>query len=384
MTKDSKEWLCPDPSCPYRSSRRGNMIVHMRRWRHGSDREPIYLGDQTQHRLKCKKFHQHPRSPANKHPSNPANNTPSSGGSSFLFRKPSSASKKPDSPFEPINNLYDHVVEAREIPRKIEEIKSFFSGSSNTNKSLWNIDLQNFGKPPKSYTSLPPFNLYTLSPSFTSAPTIDAQGTKKEKVAGFEGSICDNCMETVIETQYGVDENGKEPRIVKENSHIICCGPLKPLTLERAVIQIINYSAKLRELPYEVRKAVKIWTGQDTYLVALKLPPEKAKGNIIDIYVSSRARTNNNSPLPNSNNYSNKDNKEWALRAAKNVQIKLNDDDLIDFIRLAQNKTSAFFRIHIGNTNDKANIDNSCLFSGIYCMFIIKGSSSRSGSANIV
>ena len=45
---------------------------------------------------------------------------------------------------------------------------------------------------------------------------------------------------------------------------------------------------------------------------------------------------------------------------------------LIDFINLAKNKTWGYFRIYLDN-QDRANIDNSCSNSEIYCMFINRG-----------
>ena len=153
------------------------------------------------------------------------------------------------------------------------------------------------------------------------------------------------------------------------------------LNFGKCSTKLINISANLTELPWELKKAVKRWTGQDTYLVAFKLPLDKVKANIIDIYnssraiidiyISSRAKTNTN--LRNSDNYPNQDNGRmhlWALRAIENSQMVLNDNDLIDFINIAKNKTWGYLRIHLDNPEDGANIDNSCSNSEIYCMFI--------------
>jgi hypothetical protein len=60
----------------------------------------------------------------------------------------------------------------------------------------------------------------------------------------------------------------------------------------------------------------------------------------------------------------------WALRAIENGQMVLNDNDLIDFINIAKTKTWGYFRIHLDNPEDGANIDNSCSNSEIYCMFV--------------
>ena len=232
INNSRKKWLCP--FCPHRSSRKGNMQVHIQRW-HERNKEPLYIGDRTETLLKYKK---------EQHSSGSVNNIISSGSSFFLSISLFQKSQSQCSKF--INKLHSQVVEARGIPRKIEEIKSFFNGDLSyvpqlyTNKSLGNIALANFGKPLVPYIPLPPFCANTLSPSFTFAPAIDSQGTRKEEVAGFAAKICDDCTKIVIETKYGVDESGKDPIVITRNSHICFC-PLKPSTLESAVRNLSTF-----------------------------------------------------------------------------------------------------------------------------------------------
>jgi hypothetical protein len=361
MTDKRKNWLCP--FCPHRASRKGNMKVHIQRW-HGGREQPLLIGDQTETQLKsCLR------------PSSTVNNP----ASAELPPSPNlKSSKRPESVFEFINKIHSQVIEVREMRRKIEEINSFYNGGLswfpqlNISNSLANFAITDFGKLPVPRILLPPFSADKLSPPSTIAPAFNSQETMKEEVAGFTAKICDNCTEIVIETHYGVHRSGKDPTVITKNSHM-CCHPTKTLTLENLAVRIINISAKLTELPSELKKAVKSWTGQDTYLVAFRLPIDKVKADIIDIYTSSIIRTDNNrSSLDFCANQYNKVTRRWMLLAIENGQTILDDDDFTDFIRVANNKTSGFFRIH-PDRQEKVNIDNSSSYPGIYCMFINKG-----------
>lgn len=131
MTNSRKRWLCP--LCPHRASRKGNMKVHIQRW-HGGNKQPLYIGEQTETLLKN---HQGP--------SSLGSNTVNSKSPPSPILK---SSKSPESVFEFINELHSQVIEARGIPRKIEEIQSFFNGDLlphlHTNKSSSHFALTNF------------------------------------------------------------------------------------------------------------------------------------------------------------------------------------------------------------------------------------------------
>jgi hypothetical protein len=357
-----KRWLCP--SCPHRSSRKGNMQIHIDRW-HGGIKRPQYIGEQTETMLKN---HQPPSSIISDAVSCKSSPSPTL-----------KSSKRPESVLEfIINTMHSQVIKAREMRRKIEDVKSFFNGylswfpQLSTNISAGHFALTNFGKPLVPHIPLPPFFVDTVSPSSTLVPPIDSQETIKEEIAGFTAKICDSCTEIVIEIHYGVHDSGKDPILITKNSHI-CYHPTKPSTLKSVAVRLVNFSAKLTEIPLELKRAVKGWTGEDVYLVAFKLPIDKVKGNIIDIYMSSMVGTDNN--LSSHDIYASRHNTgthRWALRAIENNQTILDDDDFTDFIRIANNKTSGFFRIH-HDIQEKANIGNSYSCSGIYCMFINKG-----------
>jgi hypothetical protein len=362
MIGDRKRWLCP--SCPHKSSRKGNMQTHIDRWHEGINR-PQYIAEHSETVLKN---HQPPRSIVS--------NAVSSKSSPSPIQQ---SSKRPESVFEFIvDTMHSQVIEARGMRKKIEDIKSFFNGDLSwfpqlsTNKGAGHFAPTNFGKPLVPHIPLPPFFVDTVSPSSTLARPIDSREAIKEEVAGFTAKICDSCTEIDIEIHYEVHDTGKDPILITKNSHI-CYHPTKPLTLKSVAVRLVNISAKLTEISSELRKVVKGWTGQEVYLVAFRLPIDKVKANIIDIYMSSMVRTDNN--LSSHDIYASRHDTgthRWALRAIENSQTILDDDDLTDFIRIANNKTSGFFRIH-HDVQEKANIGNSCSYSGIYCMFINKG-----------
>jgi hypothetical protein len=358
MSKADKKKKYHCPFCPHTSSRKGNMKVHIDRW-HRENKEPLYVSDQTEALLKSKKDQHSP------------------------------ASGKTESMFDFINKLHGQVSEAKEAQRKMEEIKDFFGGNLSyvprlyTNKILGNIAITNFGKPLMAYTSIPPLYANTSPPSFTFTSAMDSQGTRREEVVGFTAKVCEGCTKIVIETHYAVDEDGKDPATIRRSNHFCFC-PLKPSTLQSKALYILDLSARLTELPSELKKAVKRWIGQDGYLVAFRLALEKANANIVDIYTSSRAvidipissRAKTNFNLRNSDSYSSQDIKrthQWALRVIENGQTLLNDDELIDFIKIADNRTAGYFRIRLDGQEYKANTNNSSFHSEIYCMFINKG-----------
>lgn len=269
----------------------------------------------------------------------------------------------------------------------------FYSGNLShfmqlpTNNNFGNITPANFGKSIVPSISLLPFYgnpLYPL-PTLVS-PSINSQETKREEIAGFKAKICEKCMEIVIETQYAV-ECGIDLEVVSRNSHTCSLseGCQETLTLQNAVQRVLNASVNLEQLPWELMKAVKMWIGQDSqkgaYLVAFKLPIDKVKvDSIIDINVlpsgDKMLKGSSNSSLDNSIHYGDYDKNndkgihKWAVQAIKNGQIILNDNDLLDFLMMAKNRTSGYFRIHANANNLE---DRSYRNSEVYCMFINKG-----------
>jgi hypothetical protein len=338
-----KNFACP--FCLHRSSRKWNMHVHISRWHEDKDKEPLFLGGEAETLLQSGKDQ---RSPG--------------------------PSKKKGSRFEPINEFYGWFVDFKEARRKLEEITSYRNVPYLPRVYL-DENPGNIAPPSLHANTFPPF--FSFAP-----PSIDSQGITREEIAGFMAKVCDNCTKIVIEVHYAVEESGKDPSIMTRNSHF-CFRPAKPLTLQSRALRVLEFSAKLEELPLELVKSVRRWTGNDAYLVALKMPPKIVITNIIEIYTSSRAKANTN--LRSSHNYHTQYRRlhQWALRAKENGgigQVILNDDDLKDFMEIANNKTYGYFRFQFGDPEDnpgenpyKANIDKSSLKSEIFLMFINRG-----------
>ena len=270
------------------------------------------------------------------------------------------------------------------MQRKVEEIhRVFHENCSHSTESPTNsVFLANLKKSSVSSISLTTFraNLSSSSPA-----TINPQEIKKEEIAGFKGKVCETCMGIVIETQYSIDVSGKSPEVVNKNSHICIASkvPSKTLTLESKTRQAFETLAKLVQVPWELKKAVRRWTNKDgqnnAYLVGFKLPLEKVNSNnIIDIYTPSvkhkMSNALNNSNFNANETKNNKGKHEWALGAIKKGQMILNDNDLLDFLKTANNRTSGYFRIHTNNLDDISDLDNSDSASEIYCLFINKES----------
>jgi len=124
MANDRKKFLCP--SCTHRSSRKGNMKLHIQRWH--KEGELLYVDDPTVSLLKGKK---------NQYARASASNSVSSGPFTLPFHN--SFSKD----LESLSEFVSQVVEAIEIRRKIEKIQMFYSGNLShfmqlpTNNKLW-------------------------------------------------------------------------------------------------------------------------------------------------------------------------------------------------------------------------------------------------------
>jgi hypothetical protein len=237
-----------------------------------------------------------------------------------------------------------------------------------TNNNFGNITPANFGKSIVPSISLLPFYANPLYSSSTLvSPSINSQDTKREEIAGFKAKICEKCMEIVIETQYAV-EYGIDLEVVSRNGHTCSLseGCQETLALQNAVQRVLNASVNLEQLPWELMKAVKRWIGQDSqngaYLVAFKLPIDKVKvDSIIDINVlpsEDKTFKGSSNSLNNSIHYGDQDKNndkgihKWAVQAIKNGQIILNDNDLLNFLMIAKNRTSGYFRIHANNLED--------------------------------
>jgi hypothetical protein len=338
------------------------MRVHIQRL-HGGRKEPVYLGDSSEYLLKSKKAKR--RRPSSIYKALDSESSMSPFQNTFR--------KKSNSPFEFIHQHYQDIIEANEVIDKVAAIRGFYRGNRfhypqlNTNPGSYYVAPGYIGKP-----FVPPFAQFqpsitdTKFPSFAGAFGTDSRGDKKEELAGFRAKVCENCGDVYIEAQYDEGESGTDPKIAAEHGHVCLC-PLKSLSADEMGRRIASLAAKLTWVPWALKKEVKGWTGQDTFLVAFKIPFDKVKTeDIVDIFVSPRDVTNYGR---NNNNHADGDYEEllngWALQVREKGSITLSDNDLVDFLIMARNRTSGYFRIHFNAIKENPNSN-----SEVYCIFI--------------
>lgn len=140
----------------------------------------------------------------------------------------------------------------------------------------------------------------------------------KDRIIGYTGFVCKTCLANVPLAIYHFKENGKQV----EAGHF--CVPERFLKMQGLVAKekqnIINDLN--RTLSEEIKKAVKVWTNNENiYLISRRLPriPENCTG--FTTLLPSKIDKDHH----------------WARRAIKENQILLNDNELIDYIRSANN-----------------------------------------------
>jgi hypothetical protein len=162
-------------------------------------------------------------------------------------------------------------------------------------------------------------------PSMTFTPETDPL---KDRIIGYTGFVCETCLANVPLAIYHFKENGKQI----EAGHF--CVPERFLKMQGLMAKekqnIINDLHKT--LSEEIKKAVKVWTNnKNIYLISRRLPciPENYTG-FTTLLPSNIDKDHH-----------------WARRAIKENQILLNDNELLDYIRSANNKTFEYFYIQV-------------------------------------
>jgi hypothetical protein len=318
------------------------MILHILRW-HGGDREPVYLGDHSEYLLKSKNFNDQRLS-----------------------------HKTLDPITEFINKVHRQVREGKNNIAKVHEIMSFFGANKTpipvicTNPDLFNSPSSNYGG-----LAVPPFIQHpsfdgsnktivnSSTPQNTSSVTLKENGI--EKIAGFTANVCDICAGVVIETQYSVEVGREEPKLVKRNNHT--CTRMVSAPKFASLLQFMKISTMFMHMPLELAQAVAEWTWPDSFLIAMRVPIFLVdRKEIIDVLMTPQA----NSDKDGNEMWTN----GWALEAAKKGWIILNNEELVDFIKIAKHKTSVYFRIRIDKPSGGGK---ECFGSDtIYLMFIDK------------
>jgi hypothetical protein len=315
MSKSKAKWHCPH--CSQASSRHWNLKTHIRR-KHQGIGQPI--GEDE--------WHFTPTSSTTMHfipdmMSLQENNNNSYGLNSQVHprtystdyhRKEEDIYKKRDL-LEEILQLWRPKI--KQI-KEILEIKNLFSqiqyASSQQQPIIGGIPVGGFSLPSSidDLTSSPP-----PSPPMTFTPETDPL---KDRIIGYTGFVCESCLANIPLAIYHLKENGKQVKV----GHF--CIPERVLKMQGlVVVEKQNTINDLnRTLSEEIKKAVKVWTNNENiYLISRRLPriPENYTG--FTTLLPSKIDKDHH----------------WARRAIKENQILLNDNELLDYIRSANNKT---------------------------------------------
>jgi hypothetical protein len=159
-------------------------------------------------------------------------------------------------------------------------------------------------------------------------------------IIGYRGCVCKDCLETNIEEMHLLAYDGKG---IGQMKHV--CEPNK--LAESSLYTNTDKSFRLKErekkLPLEIRNlVVNNWTKNRNYLVAVKLSNQQAEmvNNFGQNYIDLTLTNDNNN------------NNHWSVRAIKNSNILLSENEFIDFMRKVQNATFAIFKINMeGSVN---------------------------------
>src|SRR5215212_5814624 len=162
-------------------------------------------------------------------------------------------------------------------------------------------------------------------PPMTFTPETDPL---KDRIIGYTGFVCETCLANVPLAIYHFKENGKQV----EAAHF--CVPQRIQKMQGLVVkEKQNIIDDLhRTLSEEIKKAVKVWTNNENiYLISRRLPriPENNTG-FATLLPSNIDKDHH-----------------WARRVIKENQILLNDNELLDYIRSANNKTFEYFYIQV-------------------------------------
>jgi hypothetical protein len=148
----------------------------------------------------------------------------------------------------------------------------------------------------------------------------------KDRIIGYSGYVCETCLANMPLATYYFKENDKEVGV----THF--CVPERIAKMQGLTEDQRNSTINdlHRTLPEKIKKAVKEWTNNNNiYLISRRLP------RIPENYTCFTT-------LP-----SNIDKDHWAQRAIKENQILLNDNELLDYIHSANNKTFQYFYIQV-------------------------------------
>jgi len=154
-----------------------------------------------------------------------------------------------------------------------------------------------------------------------------------------KGIVCKTCLGSMIVPICRINETNK----IIDPEHF--CDPKRIAKIQehgenerQIIIQDLH-----RKLPEEMKKAVKVWTGNTTYLISLQL--KEINKNSIDL---TKIIHNNID--------------HWTIRAMKEGQTVIDDNELLDFLKLGNNSitthTAKYFHLNF----QEESIPQSCSY----------------------
>jgi hypothetical protein len=140
------------------------------------------------------------------------------------------------------------------------------------------------------------------------------------EIVGFRGHVCEKCSIVNIDTIFRHND-GESTQI--EAKHTCNSKTLSDARVEPDKNKIIN--DLYEKLPEVMKKKVNSWTENCPYLVASEMPPNVALNNYFEINPT--------------------DDSHWAVRAIKDKQTILTDEELSDFLCKVRDSTYAAFKV---------------------------------------
>jgi hypothetical protein len=141
------------------------------------------------------------------------------------------------------------------------------------------------------------------------------------EIVGYRGHVCEKCTIINIDTIFRHND-GESGQI--ETTHTCSSKRLADAQLKLDKDRII-ITDLYKKLPEVMKKKVNSWTKNSAYLVAMEMPPTAALNNCFEINPT--------------------DDSHWAVRAIKDKQTILNDEELSDFLCKVRDSTYAAFKV---------------------------------------
>ena len=283
-------WSCPD--CEMSSTRHWNVQRHIQK-QHGGMHEPIGH-DIIRYQKKT----------------NPQNVCFPLGtqSTSFSFLTPKEKSER----------FSDFLEDKLLIPlRKIIEFKSLLSQVSAIQQQQPRIMSTGVYSDMQSMT----FNAFESDTISNSSNLYkNSRFDDDLEIIGYRGHVCEKCLIIYTDAVYH-HKDGHSANT--EKKHRCNSKRLANAQLEQDKDKIITDLYRI--LPEMMKKTIKSWTKNSTYIIAIE--------------ISSTANVNNNFEVTATHE------NHWAARAIKHKQAILNNKELSDFFHKVRNTTCAFFKV---------------------------------------